>query len=924
MSYKLPELRLELSAVCDYDLLAISETWLTANVPTRLLTVSGYQLHRCDRPRTSRLARGHGGVALLSRDSYDVTVLPTPSADNGSNLEAIWTTVRTSKHRQLLVGSFYRHPTQTVHQINADLDDIEHQVQCMLARHKGIVVLCGDFNLNILSRSPGSPGDRFRQLLTTYGLHVCNVTQPTYCPARSLLDVIITNRLDMVKRSGVTKCHYSPHSFSRVILGITRVNRKPLCVTSRCIDRISFEEFNVTLLHYPWDDVFVQPSPRDKWECFLRKFVPLLNSVAPTRSIRIRNPDAPSVSADTACLMQQRRGALARADREFYKTLNSQVRAAIRRDSREHIRHRLSEVGRTGMWRCLRHVIGTKVTVSAAPEIDADTLNRYFVSVGTTTAASVNGARGVAPVRLPRVMTCSFSLESVTLEELWNTVRMMKASRSCGEDGVSVRLIQKCFWSIGHVLLDVVNSSLTTGSVPESWKHATVTPLPKSSCLNDPSKFRPISVVPAISKIVERVVHIQLNNYFTRHELYSQSQHGYRAHHSTETALTEVTDKILSGMDRGEISLLVMIDLSRCFDVIDHGVLLDKLRLYNIDTKWFENYLQGHAQQVKVRDSDGTVKLSASMPITTGVYQGTSLGPLLFSVFSNDLVLHSRGASIFQYADDTQVLISGRKQDIHSLITKMEQTLSALSEWFSSHSMKVNSEKTQLIVFGTKAMLRDLPEVRLNFGASVICESRTVKNLGLVMDRFLTFDAHIDQLVGKCTGMLLALSHVKHCLPSDIIESLVMSLVVSHIRYCLSIYGTYGVAQKHKIQKLLNFCARVVSGKRKYDHISAAYRQLRWLNAEQMISYHRVCLIHGVRTSGLPLGMAEHLVMSDHQHGTRTRGQLQRPSVKSNSGARRLYFSGADIYNKLPQDIRELLPSRFKARVTDWLLRDAG
>ena len=265
------------------------------------------------------------------------------------------------------------------------------------------------------------------------------------------------------------------------------------------------------------------------------------------------------------------------------------------------------------------------------------------------------------------------------------------------------------FWSIGHVLLDVVNSSLTTGHAPQSWKHAIVTPLPKTNVLNDPSNFRPISVVPAISKIVERVVNIQLNAYFTRHEVYSKSQHGYRAHHSTETALTEVTDKILSGMDRGEISLLVLIDLSRCFDVIDHSVLLDKLRLYNIDPKWFENYLRGHTQQVKVRDADGNVQLSASMPITTGVYQGTSLGPLLFSVFSNDLALHTQGASIFQYADDTQVLISGRKQDIHSLIAKMEQTLSALSEWFVSQSMKVNAEKTQLIVFGTKAMLNSLP-----------------------------------------------------------------------------------------------------------------------------------------------------------------------------------------------------------------------
>ena len=131
------------------------------------------------------------------------------------------------------------------------------------------------------------------------------------------------------------------------------------------------------------------------------------------------------------------------------------------------------EVGRSGMWRCLRQVIGTKATASsAAPEVDADTLNRYFVGVGANTAASVVGARWATPVRLPRVMTCSFILEPVTFEELWSTVCMMKASSSCGEDGVSVKLIHKCFRSIGHVLLDVVNSSLTTGLVPDSWKHA--------------------------------------------------------------------------------------------------------------------------------------------------------------------------------------------------------------------------------------------------------------------------------------------------------------------------------------------------------------------------------------------------------------------------------------------------------------------
>ena len=110
----------------------------------------------------------------------------------------------------------------------------------------------------------------------------------------------------------------------------------------------------------------------------------------------------------------------------------------------------------------------------------------------------------------------------------------------------------------------------------------------------------------------------------------------------------------MCSIDRGDISLLVMIDLSRCFDVIDHGVLLEKFRLYNIDTTWLENYLRGHTQEVEAKDSGGSAKFSTYMPIITGICQGTSFGPLLFSVFSNDPTVHSHGTSFFQYADDTQ------------------------------------------------------------------------------------------------------------------------------------------------------------------------------------------------------------------------------------------------------------------------------
>ena len=193
------------------------------------------------------------------------------------------------------------------------------------------------------------------------------------------------------------------------------------------------------------------------------------------------------------------------------------------------------------------------------------------------------------------------------------------------------------------------------------------------------------------------------------------------------------------------------------------------------------------------------------------------------------------------------------------------------------------------------------------------------------MDRHLTFDSHIDQLVGKCTGMLLALSHAKHSIPSDVISTIVTALVVSHIRYCVSIYATRGQAQLDRMQKLLNFCVRVICGRRKFDHISADYQRLGWLSAAQLMTYHRLCLIKRVLTTGQPVNLARQLTTVDHEHDTRSLGQLSRPQAHNNAGIHRLSFSGAEAFNRCSwEHVCRMSVPIFKAKVVEWLLRDAG
>ena len=380
----------------------------------------------------------------------------------------------------------------------------------------------------------------------------------------------------------------------------------------------------------------------------------------------------------------------------------------------------------------LKPVIGRKQQQCTVPNVTADALNDYYVSIGRLTAANVPPSPGPIPTLLPRVMTCSFKVRPIDFDTLCITLANMRNSKSLGVDGISIDLLQKYFFGVGSPLLEVVNSSLVTASVPQSWKHALVTPIPKSKVTSGPADTRPISILPAILKLTECVVQHQLSEYLDQHKLLADSQHGYRKRYSTETALHAVTDLALKSMDEGKISILVLLDLSKCFDVVPHARLLEKLSLYGIDTAWFRSYLGGHTQQVRMPAAEqgtrssgaGRVpafasQLSETRPVPIGVIQGGALSCILYLLYANDLSMCvGEGVSIIQYADDTQVLVSGKKRELASLIARIEKALGTLFRWFCYNGMKVNAQKTQMIVLGTPSMLRDLPPVSLSFNGT--------------------------------------------------------------------------------------------------------------------------------------------------------------------------------------------------------------
>ena len=253
------------------------------------------------------------------------------------------------------------------------------------------------------------------------------------------------------------------------------------------------------------------------------------------------------------------------------------------------------------------------------------------------------------------------------------------------------------------------------------------------------------------------------------------------------------------------------------------------------------------------------VSLSAPLDISIGTFQGSCLGPLLFNIATNDIachvptVLNGFKITLVRYADDTQIAVTGPRAKLLDMQTSLETVLDILCTWFMQNGMMVNASKTEVIVCGDRRQLSEIrdPVTILFMNQRLEC-SISVRNLGVIMDPVLSWELHLAAVVNRCIGMLIALLHVKHILPRDILPRLIDALVFSRVRYSVQVYGSANRTTVAKLQKVFNFAARVLSGRRKFDHISDVLRQLGWLDAQQFVMFSDVCMLQKILTSGEP------------------------------------------------------------------------
>ena len=482
-------------------------------------------------------------------------------------------------------------------------------------------------------------------------------------------------------------------------------------------------------------------------------------------------------------------------------------------------------------------------------------------------------------------------------------------SKQCPLDSIPTFLLKFCFNELGPIITNLVNLSLSERISPSSFKQALVQPLLKKSSLSTVStdnlnNFRPISNLIFISKILEKVVASRIQSHLSSNSLSSSFQSAYRIFHSTETTLLKIHNDLILAMDRGEVTSLILLDLSAAFDTVDHSILLTRLQnwfgLDGLSLDWFSSYLSLRSQAVSINDS-----ISAFSTLSCGVPQGSVLGPLLFTLYTTPLgsVISKNSLKYHLYADDTQLYISFTPTTSALSLETLTTTFNDILSWMNLNKLLLNPSKTEFLLIGTKQQRLKFSDLtNLSLSNDIIPVSSSARNLGFIFDSDMSFSDQINSVSKSCHFHIRDIRRIRHLLPLSTATAFANSLGSSKLDYCNSLYSGISQTNLNKLQRIQNSLARVITNTLKYQHITPTLKKLHWLPIKQRIDYKTCLLTYKTLTNQQPTYLYNSLSFPSHSVYTRSSDSLvlSIPYVRSSLGKRAFSVIGPRLWNSLP------------------------
>ena len=494
------------------------------------------------------------------------------------------------------------------------------------------------------------------------------------------------------------------------------------------------------------------------------------------------------------------------------------------------------------------------------------------------------------------------SFELVSVPYILKQVAGMKIKTS-KSDPIPAFLLKTCVHLMVPAIVHLINMSLRTGSM-DGLKASIVTPILKKAGLDQDllSNYRPVCSGLFVDKIIQKNVAEQLFQHMTRNDLHNPYQSAYKPDHSCETVLLALTNEILLNLDNGLCSVLMLLDNSAAFDTVDHDVLVSDLEndigVEGIALDWFKSFLAGRTQATSVRGST-----SEASNMKYGVPQGSVLGPVLFNIYVRNFIklLRDAGFTVHGYADDHQIITTFRVVFQYSaLCHTLPKLLNITSQWMGSRFLKLNANKTKLLIFSPKNVKDKIYIDKVYCGDNVFLPVTFQElSLGVKLDSVLSFSPQIDMVLRQSYRYISDLSRIRRFLTSDDLRTLVQAVITSRIDNCNSLF--YGIQESEliRLQRLQNSCARLIYGRRKYDHVSDLFHELHWLPIRQRIVFKLLLFVFKIFNGIAPSYLKTCVTIIDNNLRI-----LKIPRASSSYGDRAFSNAAPRLWNALPLDLR--------------------
>lgn len=915
------------------NIFGICETFLTDDTLNEQIAIHNYAFERKDRKD-----KKGGGLLIYIQSNlryvrrYDIET---------TNIETIWLEIFYESNSSFLVNFTYRPPNS----IQSWIDSYEEQLDIADCVNKDIYLL-GDFNINFcqINGSDSFNNTKWTDMVSKFYLKQL-IKSPTRVTKQSssIIDHIYCTNADLVHSAFVSKLAISDH-FPVCCTLVKSNNRKRgihKSIKYRSFKHFDENFFRNDLILSGLEHVEMYTDPNSALNVFYNCINNVINKHAPIKEKRIKHDHQPEwLTHEIKICMRDRDYHKQKGNFNTYKVLRNKTAALIKRSKRDFFNKAIKENKEAKfIWKNLKDIAGLhkksntvmpKSVKTNGEELHdminiANELNRHFVNISTiiTKTKFYESSFTDLKHKLDYILqNRSFDIKYITPLEVKTIIDRLNVNKSTGIDNIGPKIIKHCGDIITTSIAAIINSSISQGIFPDNLKEARVVPIFKTGDRDDVGNYRPISILPTLSKIFERHIAEQIHQYFKETNIIHKTQSGFRKNHSCHTALTRLIDNWIKEIDSGKLIGAVFLDLRKAFDLVDHEILIHKLKLYHFSDRsinLFKSYLTNRKQSVIINNI-----YSEKLSMQSGVPQGSILGPLLFLIYINDICYSCENLNIDLYADDSTIFESDFK--LLTIQRKLQNNINQILKWCTLNNMALHPNKTKCMILGSKQRVKSIEELSLQINDTFIENVIVQKILGVFIDNTLSWQTHIDFVCRRVNTKITLLKRIIYYIDEDTKKLFYNIYILPIFDYCCTIWSNGPQKSTKKISQLQKRAAKIILNKPLKTPSDQLYKALNWLTFEERCKYHFGVLVFKSIHNMAPTYITEILTFSSNENynlrSTQNRDLVCKFKPRTNLLKSSFSYTSMNIWNRIPQEVRDSRTiNTFKNRYKNHLLQ---